>query len=235
MNIFNKIIVIIMLIFIVCISVVGIFNSFVRIFKWSDIIIKFLNSNTIINRYLSALVLLLVIVFCIFLFILEFYRKKPNAAIVTAVKDGTAMITLDSAANQIKESISKIDGTADIAVRILPKAKGVILNLKAKICSDCNVPEKMQEIIKGAASFTVNKLGIKVYKTNLTIVNLSNIQYEPPGLNIQKNEIKKPLPAVLEKKINDKIEPLSNNYSVDAKVNGTPGIDDDGNENSNLK
>ncbi|MHB9129450.1 MAG: hypothetical protein ACYC3T_14780, partial [Candidatus Humimicrobiaceae bacterium] len=96
MNLFNKIVVVLMLIFIICISVVGIFNSFVKVFKWSDITIKLLNSEKTLNPYISALVLLLVIVFCIFLFILEFYRKKAKAAIVSAVKDGTAMITLES-------------------------------------------------------------------------------------------------------------------------------------------
>jgi hypothetical protein len=232
MNVFNKIVVVLILIFIICLSVVGIFNSFVKVFKWSDIAIKFLNSDKTVNPFISALVLLLVIVFCIFLFVLEFYRKKPNAAIVAAVKDGTAMITLESAANQIKESISKISGTADILVRLLPKSKGVILNLRAKICSDCNVPEKMQEIIRGASSFTVNKLGIKVYKTNLIIVNLSNIQYEPSGINIQKNEIQKPLPAALGKEINDKVEPLNDSYIDGAKMNGNSGND---NEDGSLK
>jgi len=232
MNIFNKIVVVLILIFIVCLSVVGIFNSFVKVFKWSDIAIKFLNSEKTLNPYISALVLLLVIVFCIFLFVLEFYRKKPKAAIVTAVKEGTAMITLESVANQIKESISKISGTADILVKVLPKSKGVILNLRAKICSDCNVPEKMQEIIKGASNFTVNKLGIKVYKTNLTIVNLSNIQYEPSDINIQKNEIQEPLPAVFEKEINDKVEPLNDSYFADAKMNGNS---DSYNEDGSLK
>ncbi|MHB9127583.1 MAG: Asp23/Gls24 family envelope stress response protein, partial [Candidatus Humimicrobiaceae bacterium] len=184
------------------------------------------------NPYISALVLLLVIVFCIFLFILEFYRKKAKAAIVSAVKDGTAMITLESAANQIKESISKISGTADIFVRVLPKSNGVILNLKAKICSDCNVPEKMQEIIRGASNFTVNKLGIKVYKTNLTIFNLSNIQYEPSGVNVQKNEIQKPISSVSEKDINDKVEPLNERYIDGTEINGNSGND---NENGSLK
>ncbi|MHB1275384.1 MAG: Asp23/Gls24 family envelope stress response protein [Candidatus Humimicrobiaceae bacterium] len=232
MNLFNKIVVVLMLIFIICISVVGIFNSFVKVFKWSDITIKLLNSEKTLNPYISALVLLLVIVFCIFLFILEFYRKKAKAAIVSAVKDGTAMITLESAANQIKESISKISGTADIFVRVLPKSNGVILNLKAKICSDCNVPEKMQEIIRGASNFTVNKLGIKVYKTNLTIFNLSNIQYEPSGVNVQKNEIQKPIPSVSEKDINDKVEPLNERYIDGTEINGNSGND---NENGSLK
>jgi NADH:ubiquinone oxidoreductase subunit 5 (subunit L)/multisubunit Na+/H+ antiporter MnhA subunit len=232
MNIFNKIVVVLILIFLVCLSVVGIFNSFVKVFKWSDIIAKVLNSEKTLNPYISALVLLLVIVFCIFLFVLEFYRKKPKVTIVAAVKDGTAMITLESAANQIKESISKISGTADIFVRVLPKSNGVILNLRAKICSDCNVPEKMQEIIKGASNFTVNKLGIKVYKTNLTIFNLSNIQYEPTGTNIQKNEIQKPVPSVLEKEMSNKAEPPDDSYIDGAEINNNSGSD---NENGSFK
>ena len=233
MNIFNKIIIVLVLIFIVCLSVVGIFNSFVKVFKWSDIAIKLLNSEKTLNPYISALVLLLVIVFCIFLFVLEFYRKKSKAAIVAAVKEGTAMITLESVANQIKESISKISGTADISVKVLPKSKGVILNLKAKICSDCNVPDKMQEIIKGASNFTVNKLGIKVYKTNLTIVNLSNIQYEPSDINIQKNEIQKPpVPVAFEKETNYTVEPPNDSYFADAKINGNS---DSYNEDGSLK
>ncbi|HEY5500947.1 MAG TPA: hypothetical protein VIK09_03085, partial [Candidatus Humimicrobiaceae bacterium] len=73
MNIFNKIIVVIILIFIVCLSVVGIFNSFVKVFKWSDIVTQFFHSEKTLNPFISALALLLVIVFCIFLFILEFY------------------------------------------------------------------------------------------------------------------------------------------------------------------
>ncbi len=233
MNVFNKIVVVLVLIFIICLSVVGIFNSFVKVFKWSDIAVKVLNSEKTLNPYISTIILLLVIVFCIFLFILEFYRKRAKVATVAAVKDGTAMITLESAANQIKESISKINGTADIIVRVLPKSNGVILNIRAKICSDCNVPEKMQEIIKGASSFTANKLGIKVYKTNLTIINLSNIQYEPPGINVQKNEIQKPVaPIVPEKIINDTAEPSAES---DTDKTETAFNSDSDNENGSLK
>jgi len=233
MNVFNKIVVVLMLIFIICLSVVGIFNSFVKVFKWSEIASKILNSETTLNPYISTLALLLAIAFCIFLFILEFYRKKAKVAVVAAVKDGTAMITLESAANQIKESISKISGTGDVFVKVIPKSNGVVLNIRAKICLDCNVPEKMQEIIKGASNFTVQKLGIKVYKTNLTIFHLSNIQYEPSGSNIQKNEIQKPVPAIIPVKISEDKAEVHEGSNIDSvEINYNSGND---NENSNLK
>jgi len=203
MSIFNKIVVVIILIFIVCLSVVGIFNAFTQSFNWSDIANKYLNTARPINMFILIPAFLIAIVFCIFILVLEFYRKNSKTALVASVKEGRAMISLESAANQIKESISKISGTADAVVKIIPKSKGVILNVKAKICADCNVPEKMQEIIKVASAFTFNKLGIKVYKTNLIIVNLSNIQYEPSDTGTQKTEVQNSLPVILEKKINN--------------------------------
>jgi len=233
MNVFNKIVVVLMLILIICLSIVGIFNSFVKVFKWSEIAAKILDPDAMLNPYISTLALLLVIVFCIFLFILEFYRKKAKVAIVAAVKDGTAVITLESAANQIKESISKISGTGDIFVKVIPKSNGVDLNIRAKICSDCNVPEKMQEIIKGASNFTAQRLGIKVYKTNLTIFHLSNIQYEPSGIDISKNEIQKPLSAIIPEKVSDEKTELPDGSNVDdSSVNF---VSDNVNENDSLK
>lgn len=237
MNVFNKIIIVLILIAIVCVSVVGIFNSFVKVFKWSDLAFKVLNpdKSLINNPYISALILLLVIVFCIFLFILEFYRKKSKTAVIAAVREGTAMITLESAANQIRESISKISGAADIVVKVLPKSNGIILHIYAKICSDCNVPEKMQEIIKGATNFAVKKLGIKVFKTNLTIVNLSNIQYEPVSANVQKSENKKVAPAAFEKEKNN-LNDSGNNYfqSTDDINRNSDNNADDRNNNMNI-
>lgn len=237
MNVFNKIIIVLILIAIVCVSVVGIFNSFVKVFKWSDLAFKVLNpdKSLINNPYISALILLFVIVFCIFLFILEFYRKKSKTAVIAAVREGTAMITLESAANQIRESISKISGVADIVVKVLPKSNGIILNIYAKICSDCNVPEKMQEIIKGATNFAVKKLGIKVFKTNLTIVNLSNIQYEPVSANVQKSENQKIAPAVFEKEKNN-LSDSGNNYfqSTDDINRNSDNNTDDSNNNTNI-
>lgn len=237
MNVFNKVIIVLILIVIVCVSVVGIFNSFVKVFKWSDLAFKVLNpdKSLINNPYISALILLFVIVFCIFLFILEFYRKKSKTAVIAAVREGTAMITLESAANQIRESISKISGVADIVVKVLPKSNGIILNIYAKICSDCNVPEKMQEIIKGATNFAVKKLGIKVFKTNLTIVNLSNIQYEPVSANVQKSENQKIAPAVFEKEKNN-LSDSGNNYfqSTDDINRNSDNNTDDSNNNTNI-
>ncbi|GAG73407.1 unnamed protein product, partial [marine sediment metagenome] len=75
-------------------------------------------------------------------------------------------------AMQIKNAVIKIDGLEEIKVKIVPKATGVIINMNAKLNEDMDIPEKMQEIINKATSIVSDKLGIKVIKTNLTIVGL---------------------------------------------------------------
>ena len=191
MNIFNKIVVILILIAVICLSIVGIFNSFTKIFKWSDVINKFFNPNKSISTSITILILLAIIIFCILLLVLEFYRKKTKTAIVTAVREGKGMITLESVASQVRENVSRIGGLSDVIVKVLPKSNGVILNIYSKISSDCYVPDKMQEVIKNATDFSVNKLGIKVFKVNLTITNLSNIKYEPSSTKVITEKIEK--------------------------------------------
>jgi hypothetical protein len=95
------------------------------------------------------------------------------------------------------------------------------------------VPEKMQEIIKGASNFTAQRLGIKVYKTNLTIFHLSNIQYEPSGIDIPKNEIQKPVSAIISEKVSDEKTELPGGSNVDETAINF--ISDDVNENGSLK
>jgi len=71
MNIFNKIIVVILLIFFIGISVFGILNVFVKWINWSDIALMVFNTDTIFgNQYITALIFLFVIIFCLFLLVL---------------------------------------------------------------------------------------------------------------------------------------------------------------------
>ena len=98
MNIFNKIIMVLLLISIILISFVAIVNEFVGYFNWSDAASRLLAPiDNINNPYMSALVLLLVLALSIFILILEFYRRKPRVANISTSKSGNAMMTLDTA------------------------------------------------------------------------------------------------------------------------------------------
>ena len=173
MNIFNKIIVILILLFIIFISLTSIVNEFVGVFRWSDIALKIFNPDNDIPLYISSFALLMIFIICVFLLVLEFYRRKVKIAKIQNVKSGKAMITLGSVAQQIKDKIAKVDGLQDAKVIIHPKSNGIIIDMKVELSLDVNIPEKMQEIINEASSVAAGKLGIKVIDSKLTIINLT--------------------------------------------------------------
>jgi hypothetical protein len=172
MNIFNKIILVIILLFFIFVSFVSIANEFIGFFKWSEIANKVFNPTGNINPYVSTLALLMVIIVCVFLLLLEFYRRKVKIAKVYNVESGKAMITLATISQQIKGAVIKIEGLKSVKVAIISKASGIIINMMAELGQSVNIPEKMTEIINTAKDVAVNKLYIKVLDTNLTIVSL---------------------------------------------------------------
>lgn len=173
MRIFNKIIVVLILICLVLFCLVSIVNEFAKFIDWSAAATGVLNPDGGINPYIATLALLFIFIISIFLLILEFYPKKVRAASISSSKSGYAMITLDTIAVQIKASLSKLEGLEDIKVDIVPKSGGIIINMLAKLAEDQDIPDKMQEIVKEATGIASEKLGIKVTKTNLTIVGIT--------------------------------------------------------------
>jgi len=185
MNIFNKIIVVLILVCIIFVSLISIVNEFVEYFKWSDFALRIFNPDVDINPYVSTLALLMIFAVSIFIILLEFYRRRARVANISSSKTGSAMVTLETVALQIKNSVVKISGLEEIKVNVVPKSNGIIINMLAKLSEDLDIPEKMQEIIDNAASIASDKLGIKVIKTNLTIVDLA------PGEREKEEKIEK--------------------------------------------
>jgi len=172
MNIFNKVIIVVMLVFLIVVSFISMANEFTNFFKWSNLALKVFNPQGNINRYISTLALLMVVVICVLLLMLEFHKKKSRIVKVYNVQSGIAMITIDAIAQQVKESVLSVAGLKNLKVDILQKSGGVIIEMAAELGQSVDIPEKMSEIIKAAHDISVNKLNIKVIDTKLTILNL---------------------------------------------------------------
>ena len=173
MNIFNRVIVVLILVCLVLFCLVSIVNEFANFIEWSTAATNVLSPDGGINPYIATLALLFIFIIAIFLLILEFYPKRVRAASISSSKSGYAMITLDTIAVQIKASLNKIEGLEDIKVNIIPKSGGIIINMLARLAENQDIPDKMQEIVKEATGIASEKLGIKVTKTNLTIVGIT--------------------------------------------------------------
>jgi len=190
MRIFNKIIMIILLICLAVFCLAAIVNAFAGYISWTDAAISVFEPLDQANPYIVTLALLFIFIVCIFLLVLEFYRRRVRAASISSSKTGFAMITLDTIAEQIKTSVLKLEGLESVKVKIVPKSGGIIINMLAKLDEEQDIPAKMQEVVKQAAEVSSEKLGIKVLKNNLTIVGLTPAK--PMGSGKGKPEVKEP-------------------------------------------
>jgi hypothetical protein len=171
MNIFNRIVVILVLLAIGVASFIAIINEFSASFKWSDVSLRLFNPGGNTPTYISVIALLAIIAVCVLLLVLELRRKKGKIARVNNVQSGKGMITLDTVSQQVKSSVLRIEGIKNLKVNILPKSGGVIIDMVTELGQNQNISEKMTEIIKTAKE-SAEKLNIRVYDAKLTVSNL---------------------------------------------------------------
>lgn len=170
MNIFNRIIVVLLLLFSIVFSIISAVNTFVHLFKWSDVFNRILSFISNANIYIKAIIFLLILAVSIILLIFEFYRRKAKTANISGIKSGGAMVDLKSASQQIKDELSVVEDISDLKLNVLPKSDGVIINIYAKLRKGLNISEKMQQVIDKASKFASENLGFKIVKTNFTAI-----------------------------------------------------------------
>jgi len=169
MNIFNKIIVILILVSIIGLSAIFMLGVFIGYFNLAS---RIIDPGYHVSGPVGFLASLAVFAIAIFLMVMEFYRRRPKVANISSSESGNAMVTLDTVSKQVRTEALKIDGLSEVKVKVIPKSAGVIINMNAWLKENMDVPAKMQEIIDKSSSMVSDKLGVKVIKTNLTIVEL---------------------------------------------------------------
>ena len=173
MNIFNRILVVILLIFIVVFSIVAVVNKFTDLFIWTDISNRTIGSIAALNPYLVAGVFVVLIAICIFLLFLEFYRRKLKVVKLSEDDTGSEMVTLKALNKRIEKSLSKVENMSNLRVKVIPKKEGLIINMYAKISRGINVEKKIAQIREKASEFVTENMGFKVLKTNLTVTGFT--------------------------------------------------------------
>ena len=173
MNIFNRIIVVLLLISIVVFSIVAAVNKFLNLFLWGGLSGRIINTISTMNPYLTAGILIALVAVCIFLLVLEFYRRKARVAKLSETDEGTNLITLKAISDRIERSLSSVKEISNLKVRIIPGKEGITINMFSKISQDVNAEESMTSIRGKAHDFAAENLGFKVLGTNLTITGFS--------------------------------------------------------------
>jgi len=174
MNLLNRIVTIILLIFVVVFSILTAVNKFTDLFVWTDVSNRIIGSLAALDTYLLAGVLIALAAICILIIFLEFYRRKVKVAKLSEDDTGSEMVTLKALNYRIEKSLSKIENMSNLKVRVASKKEGLLINMYAKISRGINVENKIVQIREKASEFVTRNIGFKVLKTNLTITGFTD-------------------------------------------------------------
>ncbi|MFZ3387109.1 MAG: hypothetical protein WA120_08035, partial [Candidatus Hydromicrobium sp.] len=93
MNIFNRIIMVILMLVLIVFSIIAILNIFMNLFEWSTISDRVTSYTANLNPYILAAILFLVLVIALIILIFEFYRRKIKLANISTDQSGKTMVT----------------------------------------------------------------------------------------------------------------------------------------------
>ena len=161
MNVFNRIIMIILMLVLIVFSIVAILNVFIGMFEWSNISDRIINYAGNLNPYILAGILFLILVIALLILIFEFYRKKIQLANISTDQSGKTMVTLRTLSEQIRERLTSIDDVIDPKVKVIPRNDGIIIDIFSKLVTGINGGDKIREIRETANDFAAKNLGFK--------------------------------------------------------------------------
>ena len=212
-NVFNRIIMVILMLVLIVFSLVAIVNIFASLFEWSTVVDRIASYATSLNPYILAGILFLILIIALIILISEFYRRKIKLANISTDPSGKTMVTLKTSAQQIRESLNNIQGVIDPQVKVVPRQNGIIIDIFSKLITGINVADKTKEIRDSASNFASRNLGFKVLQTNYTATGFITKkvkevkvikQEEPKEIKVIKEEV--PEEVKQEEQLENKIE-----------------------------
>jgi len=186
MNIFNRIFIVILILFLLVLSVVAMLNTFLPLIDIGDMLNRFADYYNSMNRWILLLFWLILFFVCFALLILEFIGKKPKVVKLVNVKEGKATMTLSSIGKQIHNDVINVSNIQSVRVGVLPKRSGMITNLDLGVEQGLDLTEKTREIVEVVKS-SANRLGVKLYDTNVNFIPVSGpkIRRERPEIKVE--------------------------------------------------
>ena len=104
MNVFNRILVVILMLFLIISSIVVMVNIFANLFEARDIAGRIVVFSQGINPWIAAAIAFGVFAVSLVILIFEFYRRKVKVANVASDQAGKTMVSLKTVSGQIQEN-----------------------------------------------------------------------------------------------------------------------------------
>lgn len=171
MNVFNRLIVILLLIGIIAL-VVTLFIWPLETIHWAQGWLAYL--ETAISQYYTWTIILAVgigiILLAFILILIELFARRPRKTVkVRTVKGGRAEIRTESIARRIVWYVDRLSDVIKVEARVRAKGGGVDVQLNLETSPDVNVPMKTEEVLAVVREQIENEMGLKLSNVNVKI------------------------------------------------------------------
>jgi hypothetical protein len=133
-------------------------------------------SPTLARQVITITVAAVLLVIDLALLVMEFRRRGPQTVRLQNVANGEAELTTSSIEQRLTQAINQLPDVTRVTPTVIGKSKGVEVVLDLETSPDVDVPAKTDEVVTVARDVVEHKMGLSLLKIK---VNLRLA--EPPG------------------------------------------------------
>jgi len=176
MNVFNRLVMILLTLVVAVVTAVFIIvprqvlDLVVTFFRWVsqevDIYLKtewayFAAGRVIIGGA--------IVVLCLILLWLEVRRPRKKVIRVQKMAGGEAYITVDSIAQRLAYNVDQLPDVVKVSPKIIGKSRGVDIDLLLETSPEIDVPMKTEEVLQVTHEVVSERMGLKLGKVQVKI------------------------------------------------------------------
>ena len=170
MNIFNRAVVVLLLVVTILLSATAIVlpqETFT--FLQNQINGLDLYTSKFIGKLLMTAVLLAVIALCILVLLLEFRRGTSKTVRVEKITGGEARVATESVVQRVQYNLDQLPQILSVKPRVTAKGRKMDILLDVETTQDVNIPSKTEELSQLTRSVIEEQMGLKLGKVIVTV------------------------------------------------------------------
>lgn len=173
MNVFNRIVMVLLLLAIIALVVVTLRWPFPTI----SVVRSFLDwAEARINVYTWPLMLaggILIGLLCLLLIILELRRPRRKMVPIRKISGGKAFLLTESVARRLGWYIGRLSDISRITPMVRARGSGVDVRIDLEIAPQVNVPMKTEEVLAVVREQVEDKMGLKLRRAQVQVRSAS--------------------------------------------------------------
>lgn len=176
MNVFNRIVTVLLLVFLLLTTIV------VAVFPrtalewvgrsadaWDSYLAYWQADRPYMYALIRLVIVILAVVICGFLLYLELRRRKPSVVRLLTAEGSTAAITTDSVSQRLVYHIDRLADVVSVTPRVTGRGRLVDVRLDLETSPDVDVPMKTDEVVAVAREVIEERMGLQLGKINVHI------------------------------------------------------------------